>query len=114
MSQRYPLPITVTMLTPANVNVAKPRYDTPADWSMGAVGNEADVATISTPVVGSSSAATVTPYPIRTQVAKGAAMVPPLVPLSDLGMDYGAYTGAAGRTGTVEPLMPYPDASTPP
>lgn len=108
MTQRYPLPITVAMLTPANGNAAKPRYGTPADWSMGASGNEADIATRSEPVVESHSAATVTPYPIRTQVAKGAAMVPPLVPLGDLGKDYGTYTGAAGRTGTIEPFQPYP------
>lgn len=100
-------PITAAMLTPANANHAKPRYDTPADWSMGADGNEVDVATRSEPVVGSDSAATVTPYPIRTQLAKGAAMVPPLEPLGDLGKDYGAYSGELGRDGYTEPLMPY-------
>ena len=108
MGQRYPAPITVAMLTPANARAGYPRYGTAGDWSMGATGNEADIATRSEAVVGSSSAASVTPYPIRTQVAKGAAMVPPLLPLSDLGMDYGTYTGAAGRTGTIDPFDPYP------
>lgn len=111
MGQRYPSPITAAMLTLANPNAGKPRYDTAGDWSQGATGNEADIATRTEAVVGSSSAATITPYPIRTQVAKGAAMVPPMVPLSDLGKDYGAYSGAAGRDGYLEPFMPY---GTPP
>ena len=111
---RYPLPITVAMLTPANQHVAKPRYGTAGDWSMGATGNEADIASRSEPVVSAADGGSITPYPIRTQVAKGAAMVPPLVPLSDLGKDYGAYAGAAGRNGAVQPFQPYPDATSPP
>lgn len=112
---RYPLPITAAMLAPANVNADKPRYNTPADWSMGATGNEADIATRTEAIANASGGASPsTPYPIRTQVAKGAAMVPPLVPLSDLGKDYGTYSGAAGRTGTLQPFQPYPDVSSPP
>jgi IPT/TIG domain len=112
---RYPLPITRAMLTVANENVLKPRYDTPADWSMGVFGNEEDIATLTTPVVGSESAQSVTPYPIRTQAAKAATMVGGARPIvDDLGKDYGNYAGAAGRTGPITPKTPYPDATTPP
>lgn len=111
---RYPLPITPAMLLPANPNITKPRYDTPADWSMGATGNDVDIATRTVPVVGPDSAATFTPYPIRTQTAKAAAMVPPLQVLADIGIDYGAYSGQTGRTGIITPKMPYPDVTSPP
>src|SRR4029077_10171044 len=57
---------------------------------------------------------TVTPYPIRTQTAKAAAMVPPLQVLGDIGIDYGAYAGQTGRGGTVTPLAPSPNAPSPP
>jgi hypothetical protein len=112
---RYPLPITNAMLLPTNENITKPRYSTPADWSMGVVGNEEDIATLSTPVVGKESTQTITPYPIRTQAAKAAAMVGGALPiLDDLGEDYGIYKGQAGRTGPIDPWQPYPDASSPP
>lgn len=114
MAPRVIVPITEDMLAPANQHAAKPRYDTPADWSMGAEGNDVDIATLSTPVVSSASAATVTPYPIRTQTAKAAAMVPPLTVLSDLGIDYGEFAGETGRDGVIEPGVKYPDASDPP
>lgn len=105
------VPITAAMLAPANQHAAKPRYGTPADWSMGASGNDVDIATISTPVVEASNSGTVTPYPIRTQVAKAAAMSPPLTVLGDLGKDYGAYTGGTGRDGIIDPYEPYPGAA---
>ena len=111
---RYPLPITNAMLLPANQYIAMPRYGTPGDWSMGVAGNDVDVAARSEPVVGSASAATSTPYPIRTQTAKAAAMVPPLQVLGDIGIDYGVYAGQTGRGGTGTPLAPYPDATSPP
>jgi IPT/TIG domain len=110
----FPQPVTVAMLTPANPRAGYPRYDTPADWSMGVPGNEEDIATRSEPVVNAASTATVTPYPIRTQAAKAAAMVPPLPILDDLGKDYGSYAGQAGRTGAITPKLPYPDVSSPP
>lgn len=111
MTQTFPLPITALMLTPANPNYDRPRYTgagAATDWSMGATGNEADIATLSTPVADKSSSASVTPYPIRTQTAKGAAMVPSRVIEGDIGKDYGTYAGAAGRTGTITPRAPYP------
>jgi IPT/TIG domain-containing protein len=112
---RYPLPITPAMLLPANENILLPRYNTPADWSMGVFGNEEDIATRSTPVVGKDSAFTFTPYPIRTQSAKAASMVGGARPiLDDLGKDYGNYAGQAGRTGPITPQTPYPNASSPP
>jgi hypothetical protein len=109
-----PVPITVVMLAPANPNAALPRYGTPADWSMGVVGNDVDISSRSEPVVRAADGASITPYPIRTQTAKGAAMTPPLTPGVDIGIDYGAYAGQTGRTGTVTPKAPYPDQTSPP
>jgi IPT/TIG domain-containing protein len=118
---RYPLPITQAMLTPANQFVSYPRYNIPGDWSMGVTGNEEDIAAFSTPVVRAADGGTVTPYPIRTQAAKAAAMTTALgypaggVPiLDDLGKDYGTYAGQAGRTGPITPQTPYPTVNTPP
>src|SRR4029077_20244791 len=65
-------------------------------------------------VVNAASSVPVAAYAPTTQVAKGNAMVPSLVVLSDIGIDYGAYAGFAGRTGTVTPKAPYPDATSPP
>jgi hypothetical protein len=111
---RYPLPITNAMLTPANANAAKPRYDTPGDWAQGAVGNEANVATASVALANAASAVPTTAYAPTTQTAKGQAMVPPLTILGDIGIDYGAYSGQAGRGGAITPQAPYPDATSPP
>jgi hypothetical protein len=111
---RYPQPITAAMLAPANPNVDKPRYGTPGDWSMGAVGNDIDVSTRSVPIVGAASAATFTPYPIGTQTQKVAAMVPPLTIMTDIGIDYGTYAGQTGRNGVITPKSPYPDRTSPP
>jgi hypothetical protein len=111
---RYPLPITTAMLLPANENVTKPRYNTPGDWSMGATGNDVDTATRSVAIAGPDSTNTFTPYPIRTQIGKAAAMVPPLQVLSDIGIDYGTYAGQTGRGGTITPQTPYPNAASPP
>ena len=108
MTQKYPLPITAAMLAKANENEAKPRYNTPADWTGGVTGNEQDVATATTPVVSSASAAAGTVYVPRNQLEKSA-LASPLRPiLADIGKDYGTYTGAAGRDGTITPRQPYP------
>jgi len=99
------------MLTRSNENEAKPRYYTPgagADWQGGAPGNEADVATSTVALASSASAAVAGAYGPRTQTAKGAGMVPALSIEGDIGADYGAYTGEAGRTGTIQPRQPYP------
>lgn len=40
MAQTLPNPITAAMVTPANVNVGKPRYNTPGDWAGGVYGND--------------------------------------------------------------------------
>lgn len=109
---RYPLPITNAMLAVANAAADKPRYGTPADWSMGVSGNDVDIAARSEAVV--TTIGSVTPYPIRTQTAKAAAMTPALPILGDLGVDYGAYTGLTGRTGTLTPQAGYPSATSPP
>ena len=110
---RYPLPITPAMLLPANQHIAKPRYDTGADWSGGATGNQEDVATATSAIVDATGVA-VGPYAPKTAAAKAAVMVPPLQIVDDLGIDYGAYAGQAGRTGPVTPQTPYPDANSPP
>lgn len=116
MGQRYPAPITQAMLVPANPRFGYPRYDTAADWNQGVPGNEADVATATTPKVGKEGTGA-TALPViapATQTAKGAAMVPARVILSDFGKDYGAFTGLAGRDGYTEPFMPYgPPPETP-
>jgi hypothetical protein len=108
MTQKLPLPITLAMTTRANENEAKPRYYTPADWTGGVYGNDQDVATASTPVVSRASAAAGTVYVPRAQLEKSALATPLRPILDDLGIDYGVYAGAAGRTGTVQPRQPYP------
>jgi IPT/TIG domain-containing protein len=118
---RYPLPITNAMLLPANENITKPRYNTPGDWSMGATGNDVDTATRSVAIAGPDSTNIFTPYPIRTQAGKAAAMTTALgypatgVPiLADIGIDYGSYAGQTSRSGTITPQAPYPTAASPP
>jgi hypothetical protein len=111
---RYPLPITNAMLAKANAtHEGKPRYSTGADWAGGAPGNEEDVATATSAIVDQNGTAW-GPYAPKTQAAKAAAMVPPLPIVDDLGIDYGTYTGQAGRTGPITPAAPYPDATSPP
>jgi len=106
MTQKLPLVLPSTVR--ANENEAKPRYNTPADWTGGAYGNEQDVATASTPVVSRASAAAGTIYTPRAQLEKSALATPLRPILDDLGKDYGTYAGAAGRTGTIQPREPYP------
>ena len=107
MGQRYPSPITAAMLALANPNAGKPRYDNVADWDQGVGGNDVDAAHLTTAIVDASGGAATTPYPIRTQVIKAAAMVPPLTVLGDLGKDYGEFSGQEGREGWLEPFQPY-------
>ena len=109
MTQKLPLVLPSTVR--ANENEAKPRYNTPADWTGGVTGNEQDVATAATPVVSRASAAAGTVYVPRAQLEKSALATPLRPILGDLGKDYGTYTGAAGRTGTIQPRQPYPTAS---
>jgi hypothetical protein len=113
MTQRYPLPLTAAMLAPANANFDRPRYTgvgVASDWQGGSPGNEADVATttVSLKSAAAATAADASAYAPRTQKAKGDLMVPPLVIAGDIGKDYGTWTGAAGRTGTITPGAPYP------
>jgi hypothetical protein len=114
MTQRYPLPLTAAMLAKANTNEAKPRYHgagVAGDWAGGAVGNEANAASATVAIVNAASATGVADYTPKTQTGKGNAMVPPLAIEGDIGIDYGTYTGDAGRTGTIEPRAPYPTAA---
>ena len=111
MSQRYPLPITNAMLTPANENEAKPRYTAAAiatDWHGGQLGNEIDQAEAMQAIANSHSANVEDDYDPQHQEAKGERMNPVLVPLSDLGKDYGFFGGTTYRDGTIEPRTPYP------
>jgi len=112
MTQRYPLPLTAAMLAKSNAHEGKPRYDSPAnvaaDWAGGGTGNEADVATPNVAIASSASAALGTVYVPRHQTEKGTLMVPLRTILADIGKDYGTYTGAAGRDGTIQPRQPYP------
>jgi len=113
---RYPQPITTAMLAPANSRAAYPRYDTPADWNMGVVGNDQNVAKATSPKVGAeaTTATAIPPITPANPAAKAAALVPPLQIVADIGIDYGTYAGQAGRTGTVTPKTPYPDVNSPP
>lgn len=110
MGQSYPLPITAAMLAPANPNVAKPSYDAAgaADWSMGAEGNDWDVATASFSLASASGgAAALVPAP-RTQIAKASLMSDAYAaPAFDIGKDYGEFAGLTGRDGYITPLDPY-------
>jgi hypothetical protein len=114
---RYPLPITNAMLAPANTNMDKPRYSgagVAGDWAGGAVGNDVNVASATVALANAASAVATAAYTPITQTAKGQAMVPSLPVLSDVGIDYGIYSGLAGRTGTITPQTPYPNATSPP
>ena len=111
MTQRYPLPITVAMLTPANGFFARPRYTgagVAQDWHGGDFGNDIDHAEATQAIGNSCSARVETDYDPQHQEAKGKDMVPPLTPLADIGVDYGPYTGGAYRAGTIGPRDPYP------
>ena len=112
MTQKLPLVLPSTLR--ANENQAKPRYygaGVAGDWAGGAVGNDVNAATAATPVVTSASADTLPDYGPRTQTARGQGMTPNLVIASDIGKDYGAYTGMEGRAGTIQPRQPYPTAA---
>jgi hypothetical protein len=111
MTQKYPLPLTVAMLTPANPNLAKPRYwgaGVASDWHGGSFGHDVDIAEAAQAIANSHSANVEIDYDPQHQEAKGEDMVPVLVPLTDLGKDYGIYGGTPYRAGTIEPRQPYP------
>jgi hypothetical protein len=111
MTQKYPLPITNAMLTPANINIAKPRYwgaGVASDWHGGDTGNDTDHAEATQAIANSGSAQITTDYDPQHQEAKGKDMIPVLTPLSDLGRDYGVGAGLPYRDGTIGPRDPYP------
>ena len=111
MTQRYPLPITVAMLTPANGFCARPRYTgagVTQDWFGGDVGNDVDHAEATQAIGRSDSAQIETDYDPQHQEAKGKNMAPQLTPLADIGKDYGPYAGGTYRSGTIAPRAPYP------
>jgi hypothetical protein len=115
---RYPLPITNAMLAVANIHAGKPRYDSPAnvaaDWHGGDFGHDVDVAEAMQAIANRHSANVETDYDPQHQEGKGKNMVPKLIPLRDIGKDYGAYAGTPYRGGIIAPLTPYPDKTTPP
>jgi hypothetical protein len=114
---RVPVPITPAMLQPANPNCDKPRYSgggVAGDWVGGQTGNDVNASTANVAVARSGSANIEPDYAPRTQTHKGNLMVPPLNVGADIGIDYGPYTGLAGRTGVITPKTPYPDATSPP
>lgn len=112
----YPQPIPVASLVPANPRFGYPRYDTPGDWNQGVAGNEENVATATTPKVGSegTGATGIAAIAPANQAAKAAAMVPPRPILDDIGLDYGTYAGQLGRTGVIAPKSAYPDKTSAP
>ena len=111
MTQKLPLPLTVAMLTPANGFCARPRYTgagVTTDWKGGQFGNEQDQAEANQAIGNSHSAAIEDDYDPQHQEAKGEKMNPVLIPLSDLGKDYGFFGGTTYRDGTIQPRQPYP------
>lgn len=112
MTQKLPLPLTLAMLTKANENEAKPRYwgatEVAADWKGGQFGNEQDQAEAMQALANSHSANMEDDYDPQHQEAKGEKMNPVLIPLSDLGKDYGFFGGTTYRDGTIQPRQPYP------
>jgi hypothetical protein len=115
---RYPLPITNAMLAVANVHAGKPRYDTApnvaADWHGGDFGHDVDIAEAMQAIANRHSTNVEIDYDPQHQEGKGKNMVPKLIPLRDIGKDYGAYNTSPYRSGIVEPRTPYPDKTTPP
>jgi hypothetical protein len=105
------VPITVAMLTPANVNYRVPDHHTTTDWAVGTFGNDID--TSDTSVTLNSAAPTSVPvYAPRTQFDKLSAgnLTPGTVMATDIGKDFGTYSGLFGRTGTIGPQDPYPNS----
>jgi hypothetical protein len=109
MGMRYPEPITPDMLVPADENAGYPRYDDPADWVMGAEGNDVDTASASHPAPPATIPIDVQDYGPYTQADKAEAIGVEMA--TDITKDYGDYTGETGRDGTVAPDEPYEDAS---
>jgi hypothetical protein len=111
MTQKLPLPLTAAMLAKANVNEAHPVYTgagVATDWSGGVAGNEQDTATANVAIANSATAGVGTIYVPRYQAEKATMMIPLRTILADIGKDYGTYSGAAGRDGTIQPRQPYP------
>jgi len=110
MTQKYPLPLTAAMLAPANTLADRPRYSgagVAADWNGGVVGNDIDAATANVAIGQSATAGVGTVYVPRYQTEKATMMIPLRVLNTDLGKDYGVYTGLTGRAGTITPKTPY-------
>jgi hypothetical protein len=111
MTQRYPLPLTAAMLAKANANEGRPVYTgagVATDWKGGQFGNEQDQAEANQAIGNRHSAVIEDDYDPQHQEAKGEKMNPVLVPLSDLGKDYGFFGGTTYRDGTITPRQPYP------
>src|SRR5262245_50058241 len=106
-------PVTVAMLTPSNINFAVPshRSMTP-DWAGGAFGNDIDTST-ATATIRSAAPTTVSDYVPRTQYGKLALgnLTPGTVMATDIGKDYGVFSGLFGRDGTIGPKDPYPSGN---
>jgi hypothetical protein len=111
MTQKYPLPLTAAMLAPANTLADRPRYHgagVATDWNGGVAGNDIDAATANVAIGKSDTAGVGTVYVPRFQTEKATMMVPLRTLTTDLGKDYGAYTGLTGRAGTIHPYQKYP------
>jgi hypothetical protein len=107
-------PVTVDMLQPANVNYRVPDHGAMTDWAGGATGNDIDTSNAAA-TINSAAPTTVPDYVPRTQYGKLALgnLTPGTVMATDIGMDYGQFSGEFGRTGTIEPRSPYPNSLTP-
>jgi IPT/TIG domain-containing protein len=99
---RYPLPITAAMVTPANANAGKPRYDAASvasDWIGGVKGDDKDTSTANVAVARSGGGANEPNYSPRTQAQKaGLANLTPGTVIS---------TDVARPRGWIAPNQPY-------
>lgn len=103
MTQTLPAPITAAMLTPANANVGKPRYNGMTDWAGGNYGDDVTYASATVALANSSGGANEAAYTPRTQSEKGAMMTPALTIAKDVGVP----------RGSIAPSQPYPKTGDP-
>lgn len=119
MAQTLPNPITAAMVTPANANVTKPRYDSMTDWAGGGAGADpgrpdAVNAAISSSraavaLANSSGGAAEADYTPRTQNAR---LIAGQVAAADIGRERGAIAPGQRYPVTGDPAPAAPVVSS--
>jgi hypothetical protein len=102
-----PAAITGAMITDANPNHPKPRYDSMTDWAGGVRGDDVDQATATVALARSGGGANEPDYAPRTQAAKAAmpGTVPPNAVAGE--PDFVLVTDVARPRGWIAPQQPY-------